>query len=348
MCKRRYKSSSIGWSISEKIDDRKRLYFIGKVVIVINIVNISDKYIEEITNLWNSNYKAQYHVSSKMIKQKIFDDRDTFKNGSFFIEEQGKLIGLIVSKINNSELAEYNNCGWVSTILVDKEFQGKGYGSKLLKRCEEELLKEGVKKIILGGEMDNFFSGIADPDEYKIEFFRKREYTINCENHFDLIEDVSNTDFDSFNVTKNESCELNTIVYTEEYEKKLGSFFDKTFPGRWEYEIMNYIREGQDYRNVLILLHQDEIIGFCKIFKSEGITDYDFLYGREHGALGPIGIAEDYRGKGVGNRILYDSLNFLKRRGAHNVLIDWTILKDFYGQFGFTPFKTYRSAYKTI
>ena len=50
--------------------------------------------------------------------------------------------------------------------------------------------------------------------------------------------------------------------------------------------------------------------------------------------------------KHVGDYILNQSLQQLRKIGAVRVNIDWTILKDFYGQFGFKAERLYLAAYK--
>jgi GNAT superfamily N-acetyltransferase len=59
------------------------------------------------------------------------------------------------------------------------------------------------------------------------------------------------------------------------------------------------------------------------------------------GGLGPIGIVERLRGRGLGRAFLAASLDMLHARGVRDCVIDWTTLLDFYGAFGFRPWKTY-------
>ncbi len=316
-------------------------------MIIIGIKKISEDYFEGILNLWKNNFGEEFRVTENMLREKIFEDIDTFKEGSYVLLIDNEIKGIIVTKVNRHGLEEYKDCAWISTLLIDGKLQNRGYGSKLLNMAEEKLEDYGIRKIYLGGEMNNFFSGIPAPQMEKIDFFRKRGYFVNNEDHYDLMADVSKIDFDELKVKKNESNEFKTFEFTIDYKQKLDEFFDKTFPGRWKYEMDQYIQKNEELRNILILLHKDEVVGFCKIFIAEKESEYTLIYGENYGSLGPIGISESFRGKGVGNRILCDSLKLLKRRGAHNVLIDWTILKDFYGQFGFKPFKTYRGGYKS-
>lgn len=315
-------------------------------VFFINITLLSEQYLDDMVKLWNENFKQAYHVTNKMILNKIFHDRDTFFEGSFLLLDSGKLAGFIVSKVNRGALPEYDNCAWISTLVVDRNYQNRGFGKELFQRAEEELYRYGTEKIIFGGEFDNFFSGIPDPSSRSLGFFAGRGFILNNDEHYDLSADISKINFDDFQIDLNKTDDYCTREMTLAQKDKLSCFFDDTFPGRWKTEVFEYLEHGGDPRNVLILWNQEKIVGFCKIFISEGKDDLTASRGESWGSLGPIGISKDIRGKGLGNRILNDSLRFLQKRGARNVIIDWTILKDFYGQFGFNPLRTYRGAYK--
>jgi predicted N-acetyltransferase YhbS len=317
-------------------------------VIIIDIISLNERYIHDMVAIWNKSFEKQYHVTEKMIQQKVFNDKDTFFEGSFLLIYESQLVGFIVSKVNRGELQEYDNSAWISTLIVDSRYQNMGFGKQLYKKTEENLCKVGIKKIILGGELDNFFSGIPQPVEQSINFFAKRGFILNNDEHYDLSADISKINLEKLDINMNRSNVFSTKEMTVEDTDKLNIFFDETFPGRWKLETINYIESGGDLRNVLLLWHQEKIVGFCKIFISQGISDLDFERGKNWGSLGPIGISQGVRGKGVGNRILFDSLKALQSRGANNVIIDWTILKDFYGQFCFIPRRTYRGAYKLI
>lgn len=297
--------------------------------------------------LWNSNFGEQYHITENMLITKAFKDKDLFLDGSFLIYDADEPAGFIISKINSCGLPGYEDCAWISSMAVDSGLQGRGYGKALYQMAEDALLKAGVKKIFLGGECNNFFSGIPQPTAHSIGLFEKQGYTINREEHehYDLMADVSAIDFEIYNTAVN--CDV--IYYSKALEssesEQLDKFFKESFPGRWEFEVMGYLKFGGAPENIVVLKQKDEIVGFCKINISSSADDA-LLYGPSRGSLGPIGVNESVRGKGLGKKILLDSLKILKLRGAHNVIIDWTVLKDFYGRFGFTPWRSYRGAYK--
>ncbi len=303
--------------------------------------------VPEIAELWNRNFPQAYHVNKTMLMNKVVNDSDLFFPGTFVCIKDEKIIGFIATKISDNSLPEYQQTAWLSVLLVDEPYRRSGLGSFMYSKAEDELRNVGVKTLLIAGEMNNFFSGIPSPSKGTQMFFSKFGFELNDIEHYDLAADVSEIDFDSFPVKVNRTEDFVTKPVSQQDIPAVETFFDKEFPGRWKFEIMNYIKDGGDFNHVLLLCKGKEVKGFCKVYVSHNADDeFTTQLGNNWGGLGPIGISEDVRGMGLGNRILCDSLKHLKLLGAHNVNIDWTILKEFYGQFGFTPWRTYLGAYK--
>ena len=55
----------------------------------------------------------------------------------------------------------------------------------------------------------------------------------------------------------------------------------------------------------------------------------------------PSASARTRRGKGYGAALLDGGLRYLKDAGIAGCVIDWTGLLDFYGKFGFKPYREY-------
>ncbi len=281
--------------------------------------------------------------------KKIINDEDLFSPGTFVCMDGHEIIGFIATKLSPNILPEYQKAAWLSTLCVDQAHRRMGLGSLMYKKAEDALKKAGVKNMIVAGEMNNFFSGIPSPSQQSRLFFSKLGFELNDREHYDLSADVSAIDFDRLAVQMNRGDEFITKPLAAGDIPALERFFDNEFPGRWKYEIMRYIKNSGDLNQVIVLCKAQEVKGFCKVFVSHGISDdFTVQLGSDWGGLGPIGIANDIRGMGLGNRILCDSLKHLKMLGVHTVNIDWTVLKEFYGQFGFTPWRTYLGAYKSI
>lgn len=313
----------------------------------IKIEAIGENRQEGLLKLWNRCFDQPCRITEDMLRDRVFHDADLYREGSFLLSGPHGLSGFILTKVNSCGMPGYEGCAWISSLAVEPGCQGKGWGGRLYGRAEEALKKAGIKKVILGGEANNFFSGIPQPEPRKIEFFRKQGFVLNEEEHYDLMADVSAIDFEKYGALAGEEGKFSYRPCKKTDRDALDAFFAKSFPDRWRYEVMGYVDGGGDPGNVIALMDGDGVAGFCKINISDS-RDNETLYGVNRGSLGPIGISEDVRGRGLGRSLLLASLKELKRRGARNVLIDWTILKDFYGQFGFTPWRTYRGAYKLL
>lgn len=306
----------------------------------VNIESLEEKDMEELFCLCKNVFRSEYHITKEKIEQNLFKDKDfSFSESKKICDvKNGKVLGFIGVKIStNREI--YPDIAWISILAVDEQEQKKGYGRLLVNRVYQSLKKLGIKKIYIGQDFNNFFSGIPDPNGEKREFFRDLEFTLNTEEHFDLEADIKqNDDIDRFNV-KSFVKEYTTNIY-EDNKEELLDFLEREFPGRWVYEAEEAIKSEKNPSEILILWNKEktEVLGYCML--SVDINGY--------GGLGPIGIAKKIRGNHVGDYILYESLQQLRRIGAVRVNIDWTILKDFYGQFAFKPDRTYLAAYREM
>lgn len=292
----------------------------------------------EVYELCRGTFREEYHITEERILESLFEDPDFSAEESKKIvdEKNGRMIGFIGVKVSHNEQL-YPASAWISIFAVKKEEQGKGYGTMVLNQVCQSLHKNGINKIYVGQDFNNFFSGIPDPDEGKEIFFKKNGFTLNRDRHFDLEADITdNRLIDSFD-TSSFDKEFTVASYKDNKKELLG-FLEREFPGRWVFEAEEAIAEGKDPESIVILWNQDktEIVGYCML----SVDD------KGYGGLGPIGIAKKIRGKHVGDYILNQSLQQLRKIGAVRVNIDWTILKDFYGQFGFKAERLYLAAYK--
>ncbi len=109
-----------------------------------------------------------------------------------------------------------------------------------------------------------------------------------------------------------------------------------------------FLDHGGQPAAILVLRRRDTdaIAGFVRIVVPDDgpVPPQLFwrgLLGPRPGGLGPIGIGGELRGRGLGRALLALALAELHRRGAREVVVDWTVLLDYYGAFGIRPWKTY-------
>lgn len=115
---------------------------------------------------------------------------------------------------------------------------------------------------------------------------------------------------------------------TEEDESKFLDFLRENFPGSWHRQFANRIpRKQVVLNNVLVLKQAEQIIGFAGPFDipESGVA-----------ALGiGIGLKEEFRGKGLGNIILFRSLDMIKTKGGRECYIFGVGPKRYYEKAGF-------------
>jgi ribosomal protein S18 acetylase RimI-like enzyme len=62
-------------------------------------------------------------------------------------EVEGKVVGFILGAISGWEFGVPSSFGWIDTVGVDPEFQGRGIGTFLFKNIVKEFSKLGIKRI---------------------------------------------------------------------------------------------------------------------------------------------------------------------------------------------------------
>ncbi len=135
-------------------------------------------------------------------------------------------------------------------------------------------------------------------------------------------------------------------------EDALLAFFQREFPGRWRFEFQEHLRGGGRISDYLILLTDAGVEGFCQLTFEDSLRPLDrfFMHGlpRPWGQLGPIGVSKACRGRGYGAALLDAGLRRLRDAGVDGCVIDWTSLLDFYGKFGFRPYRQYEMLVKQV
>jgi predicted N-acetyltransferase YhbS len=122
-------------------------------------------------------------------------------------------------------------------------------------------------------------------------------------------------------------------------------FLQREFPGRWRYNFEQSIAEGTRIADFMVLWTERGVDGCCMLTFEDSHHPierfYPYRLPRPWGQLGSIGVSEDRRGQGFGAALLNAGLRRLHNNGVNGCVIDWTDLLDFYGKFGFTPYRSY-------
>ncbi len=234
--------------------------------------------------------------------------------------------------------------GWIDAIAVAPEAQRQGYGSALLAWAEAWLHANGVHQIRLGGSLRPFTPGL--PVELKHlsqPFFLQRGYG-EGKPEWDVARDLA----DYPDPPLPPDAPVLRPVETEADKQALADFLAREFPGRWRFECEEFFREGGHSSDWMLLWAADSDLpaGFCQITLEDSLRPIERFYPHRlphpWGQFGPLGVAAAARGKGYGAAVVDGAARHLKHLGVRGCVIDWTSLVDFYGKFGFVPYRQYR------
>jgi aminoglycoside 6'-N-acetyltransferase I len=114
------------------------------------VIMYEEKYTEDCVNLFVDIFKNKPFnfawVEEDKIKEYFMDIENTPKFRGYVVIDNNEVKGFCFGVINDYfEVKSYE----IKEIAVKKNEQRKGYGSKIILYIEEELSKEGVKKIRL-------------------------------------------------------------------------------------------------------------------------------------------------------------------------------------------------------
>ncbi|SDN56831.1 Acetyltransferase, GNAT family [Psychrobacillus sp. OK028] len=298
--------------------------------------------VDELVSLWNKELSIDFPMRKELFIQNSFADVNVLEQGSFIAEDSnGKVIGFVVSKMwqENTPVVMDSKRGWIQVLLVDSEHRGIGIGTSLLKHAEAALIENGAEVLQLAGEPFHYFSGI--PDEYSEvqRWFEKFGY-YNKINTFDLINHMSK----KYPFPENSSASF-AVLSIKEKEDFL-SFLKRCFPGRWEYEAIKYFEMGGTGREFVVAKKNGNIIGFCRMNDalSPSIAQNVYwspLFEQEIGGIGPLGIDPKEQKQGYGLEVVEAAMAYLQGRDINTIIIDWTILVEFYEKLDFKPWKKY-------
>lgn len=303
----------------------------------------------EIINLWNEEVGFIYPLTNKNFQANVINEPTMSWEDSYVAFVEGKLVGFIIVKTGKSldKIPEYQDFAWISLMFVSKKYRKQGIGGELLKRAEGGLSKKGIKEIIVGKDINNFFPGIPiDFNRLTTDWFLKRGFQVSYQTH-DLI--AKSSDLSRFDI-RNKHLEFR--LAKQEEKTQVIEFVRSNFSNRWAYEVEQVFTNPKKGNQILLCLDNDEILAFCKINNSkEGNVTYNTVWANRFtrlGGIGPLGVSVSRRKIGLGYDIVAESINYLLDEGVSDIIIDWTGLISFYQQFNFEVWKSYFYASKKM
>ena len=263
----------------------------------------------------------------------------------------GEPVGFVLASMLQGEpLVASPDKGWLDAIAVRPEYQRRGIGDALLSWAEGWLAEHGATQISFGGSLRPFAPGLP-ASLSDSAFFQQRGYAgrPGSGRSWDVAYDLRE-------YTPPPTARKATDVAVRPVQggdaADVLAFLRREFPGRWRFEFEAHLAEGGRLSDYIALWSPRGVDGCCLITFDDSRCPLDRFFPhalpKPWGQLGSIGVSADTRGRGYGAALLDGGLRCLQDAGVAGCVIDWTGLLDFYGKFGFKPYREYLMLGKTL
>jgi GNAT superfamily N-acetyltransferase len=261
---------------------------------------------------WNAWLPTRFHLDSRLLGQLTVHHPSWDRSCCRLAWEDDRLIGFALARP-----------GHLDAVAVAPEQRRQGIGRALLQDIEAQRFGGGLAHFVPGvpegwKEAERFLETMGfSPDWWAEDLHMplpQRDPTFTC-------------------------C-------TATDQKAVVSMVSEEFSKRWTDDTRARFEHG-DHQDVVIIKDEEGPVAFCQTWHYEShLLGPSTLWLRntcpKFGGIGPVGVRERARGRGLGGRIVVESLNYLAHRGVEEVVVDWTAIGDFYKKYGFSSWQRYR------
>jgi beta-N-acetylhexosaminidase len=264
------------------------------------------------------------------------------------IDDRG-IMGFVATQVPQRQ----NNLilqGKILVILMAPEYLGEGFGRELLDRAIAALKQQGVGEVQLGGGSIYFWQGVPTNLLSAWLFFEHLGWP-EQERSFDLIGDLRDY------ATPQEVYErlrpsITIGLATPDDREAILQFESEHFPG-WLPFYERVLRHN-GYADIVVAKDTYEgVVGISSILDPRALWwHYDIrwlhLFPEHTGGIGPLGVAETMREKGIGLALAARVTEELRNRGFVKSYVGWTWLVDWYGKLGYKVWQEYIMSWRKM
>lgn len=293
------------------------------------IVEFNDSYISEVVKLWNKSCSTEMPYkpfTEQSFKEKFINNIHFSYEGTFVAVEDGEIVGfangLFKKEFLPGETFE-NTPGYLTFVIVDKEYRNRGYGSSLLKAVEDFLINSGKKMIqiiffnpinlewyIPGSENrhDHPNAPGVDVDGTGFEFFKRHGYIVRT-NEVSMYLDLAQFELDEKSIRKMEELKekgINIEYFNENKHRGFDDLFDDLKNELWRKEIKDNLALSNPFP-VIVASDNGHICGF---------TGPVEVQESGRGKFSGIGVDSKHQGLGIGKLLFFMLCESFKKEGA--------------------------------
>lgn len=302
--------------------------------------------IDDAIRIWNVSVHPDYLINERFLCYNLTPSTGEVIEGRVAIHH-GEAVGFVLACAVKDNLP--NKLGWVSAIAVHPLAQRQGIGTELLTWAEDWFKTKGCKRVRIGGNLRPFLPGLPYAMQEHVVFFEKQAYQSPSGQPYEY--DIARSLKDYRPI-----CPKPVHAYLAPMkpgeESVLLDLLHREYPGRWEFEASEFVKNGGRTSDFLLLRVHGEVQGFCRLTLSDSERPIERFYPQRlpkpWGQFGPLGLSKAVRGQGLGGYLIDAAAVHLQTLGVDGCVIDWTSLVALYGKFGFRIYNCYISLFKVF
>ena len=296
--------------------------------------------------IWNAASHKDYPINERFLSYNLIPTTGEVIKGRVAIHN-GEAAGFALACAVTNDLSI--TLGWVSAIAVKPSAQRQGIGSELLNWAEGWFKEKGCTRIRIGGNLRPILPGLPYAMRETAVFFEKHGYQSPPHQPYEYDIARSLKDYQPI-YSKPAHADLAPMQPGDEH--LLLDFLHREYPGRWEFEAREFVKNGGRASDFLLLRVNGEVRGFCRLTLSDSERPIERFYPQRlpqpWGQFGPLGLSKAFRGQGLGGYLIDAAAVHMQSLGVDGCVIDWTSLVELYGKFGFRVYNQYVSLFKII
>jgi len=294
-------------------------------------------------HIWNAASHHDYPINERFLSYNGIPTTGETIEGRVAIHN-GEPVGFVLACAVQS-----GTLGWVGTLAVRPSAQRQGIGSELLAWAEGWLKEHECKRIRMGGNLRPFLPGLPYVMRDNAKFFEKHGYQSPDRQPYEYDIARSLKDYQSIYP---QPANASLLPMNDGEEELLLDFLHREYPGRWEFEAQEFVKNGGRASDFLLLRVDGEVQGFCRLTFPDSERPIERFYPQRlpqpWGQYGPLGLSRAVRGQGLGGYLIDAAAVHMQSLGVDGCVIDWTSLVELYGKFGFKVYNQYISLFKLI
>jgi GNAT superfamily N-acetyltransferase len=293
--------------------------------------------------IWNAASHYDYPINERFLAYNIIPTTGESIEGRLAVRNNEAIGFVLACAVGGGAL------GWMSIIAVHPSVQRQGIGSELLNWAEGWLKEKGCKRIRMGGNLRPFVPGLPYVMRDNAKFFEKHGYQLPAKQpyEYDIARSLKN-----YQSIYPKPANANLVPMNLGEEQLLLDFLHREYPGRWEFEAQEFVKNGGRASDFLLLRVDGDVQGFCRLTLADTERPLERFYPQRlpqpWGQYGPLGLSKAVRGQGLGGYLIDAAAVHMQSLGVDGCVVDWTSLVGLYGKFGFKVYNQYVSLFKVI